>query len=1127
MGHDDLDKDTKSDSLKETQILSKLATLETNSILVGRFKVLSLQGCGRFGCVYKAKDLQLDSDVAIKVLHQHLVSDTSLRNFKNEILTLRQLSHPNIVRVHEYYESDDCHFITMDWIEGDSLNDWLEKHHPLSSDLIDSLVEQLIQALSVTESKGINHKDLKPENILIDEQQQLYIADFGIATAIGEKASSVIAGTPHYSPPEYLESGKVSKSIDIYAFGLILHELITGKAPYKAQTQEQLIQEKYQQQKLSLDSEYCKYNAVIEACTAPLDTARPESVSQVKELISENLKPESANNTSLKALFGLVIIAIAGIAGYFIYSSKTEEGAEKLVATAQIETKSLTILPFATEGTSAEPWLTNGLPIFVSNELSSSPKLRIIGFERSKETLDLLGYKQPLDDAKLKVIAELTQSSYLLQTNIIAISPTEFQVDVNLIQVVGSGLQSDSVYSFQSKKDVIAQKFNQVPQMVSNRLGLKTIEDIETLPQGISLKTLSEIEFLLGKGDLSKAKAELKGLLNATPSYARGWLQLGQIEAAEGNILSAEPALQKALEFSRENSLVKSMAQAELQLLSEDIDGAINTYQVVLKQLPNNHETRFSLAQLFIEQQSFEEAERELNTIVKSDENHPQAWYELAKVSIWQGNTQEAVDNYLVKALVTAKKLKDKQLEGDVLNAFGVAYHRLGQLDDALDYYQQGLVFRKAVKDARGVVTSLSNLAAVYAVKGDYEKAEASLLNALEENKSRNDAVKQADLFNELGVIAEEQGFYQKALDHFRASLSIRMKLDDDWLKAESLNNVAYIFFLLSDEEQATIYWEQAKAYYQKVDDPVGVIRVDENMAQLDLQKGHWQKAYQSYQAALKKSEELNLLEEAIVAKAYLAKIAFLQSNFESSLQELETIKDELKDRQDVRGQVEFSLWLADWSLLIGNYERSDAVLKELEPLMAQENNRSQQLIYQTYQARLELYRGQDSGIPQEISLDNVTAKAGLEHLIYLFEYAVLSNDTDANKSTVFNRADILFERYDLDLHKFYHLRKLILSGFYFAQHNDIEQLEQTLNRTLLLNRGVGTYWRNYQVDRLQSIYYKMNNKTAEAQERSQQAVAKITELLQQLPEQQRQHFISLQGRYFKNDNMMEQLYDK
>ncbi|GAA0212312.1 hypothetical protein GCM10009123_19470 [Kangiella japonica] len=1127
MGHDDLDKNTKSGSLKETQILSQFATLETNTVLVGRFKVLSLQGCGRFGCVYKAKDLQLDSDVAIKVLHQHLVSDVSLRNFKNEILTLRQLSHPNIVRVHEYYESDDCHFITMDWIEGDTLSDWLKKHHPLTKATVSHLIEQLIQALTITESKGINHKDLKPENILIDEQQQLYIADFGIASAIGEKASSIISGTPLYSPPEYLESGKVTESIDIYAFGVILHELVKGETPYQAQTHEELIKEKYKQHKFQLTKEFSEYAQVIQACTAPIDTARPQSVENVRELLSAGDNDNNKSRTSLKPIFALVVLLVVGILGYIFYDSSADKGLNDIVSEGAVNAISLTILPFETEASNAEPWLTNGLPIFISNELSDAPNLRVIGYERSKETLDLLGYSQPLDDAKVKVISELTQSPYLLHTKVIAISPNKYQVSANLIEVSGRSIQNTPLLSFQSNKDEIAQSFSHLPKVISKRLGVTRIDDTENLPENINLKVLSKIEFLLGKGEISLAKTELSQLLKNTPNYARGWLQLGRLEASEGNILSAESSLQKALEKSSKNSLIRSMTQAELQLLSENIDGAIKTYQDILKELPNNHEIRFNLAQLLIEQQSFEEAEIELNVIVKNDENHPQAWYELAKVSIWQGNTQEAVDNYLVKALVTAKKLKDKQLEGDVLNAFGVAYHRLGQLEDSLDYYQQGLGYREAVNDARGVVTSLSNLAAVYAVKGEYELAEESLLKALEVNKIRNDAVKQADLYNELGIIAEEQGDYKKALDHFRASLSIRMKLEDDWLKAESLNNVAYIFFLLSDEEKATIYWEQAKAYYEKVDDPVGIVRVNENMAQLELQKGNWQKAYQMYKSALDKANELNLLEEAIVSKAYLAKIAFLQSNFEQPLQELLQIKEELKERQDVRGQVEFSLWLADWSLFSGNYEQATAVLKDMAPLMEQENNRSQQLIYDTHNDRLGLYSGRDLAPPEDKSLNNITSKAALEHLIYKLEYAVLSAGSEKDKQTAFDTASQQFESYDLDLHKFYRLRKLILAGFYYAQHNDVGALESNLNQLVLLNRGMGTYWRSYQIDRLQSIYYEMNNKKDEAINSSKSAINKLLELQKQLPEKQQQHFISLQGRYFKNDKMMEQLDDK
>lgn len=1134
MGHDDLDQNTKSGSLKETQILSKPATLETDSVLVGRFKIQSLQGCGRFGCVYKATDLQLDSNVAIKVLHQHLVSEASLRVFKNEILTLRQLSHPNIVRVHEYYEDEHIHFITMDWIQGDTLKDWIEQH-TVTEETLNDFTGQILSALEVTESKAISHKDLKPENILIDNNQHLYIADFGIASAVGDKASAVITGTPLYSPPEYLESGKSVASIDIYAFGLILYELITKKLPYHAQTQEELIKEKLSSQKVKFEKRFARYEKLVQRCIAPLADSRPKTASEARKLIDASQDKGMSRQSKLTAIsVATVLLALIASGLYFFRADnlggKKLIGAKQLIEAQQEGVQSLAVLPFDTK--SAEAWLIDGLPHLLSDELSQISDLRIVGYERSRETMDLLGYQTPLDEQKLKVISDLTQSTYLLNTKLVPIGPNRYQVNAELIRVAGNTVETSDIIQFQSNKESLAQEFSSLVVAVNEQFGLESLDTELYLPQGVHLETISEVEVLLKNGEDARAKELLEKLLNSEAEYSKGWLLLGQLEASIGSILEAESAFQKAVETSPQNSLVRNQAQAELQLLAGDIDSAIETYRSILQRLPNNSDIRLELAQLLIQQQSLETAKQELITVVESDENHPIAWYELSKVAIWQGETQEAVDNYLVKALVTAKKLKNTQLQGDVLNAFGVAHHRLGQLDLALDYYKQGLTDRKKVNDSRGIVTSLSNLASVYAVKGEYQQAEQNLLQALETNKSRNDAVKQADLFNELGVIAEEQGLYSKALEHFQSSLSIRMKLDDDWLKAESLNNVAYIFFLLSDEEQATIYWEQAKAYYEKVDDPVGVVRVNENMAQLELQKGNWQSAYRMYQSALEKSEELNLTEETIVAQAYLAKIAFLQGNFEQPPLQLNDIKTELKDRQDVRGQVEFGLWLTDWSISTGAYQQAESILAELMPLMEQEKNRSQQLIYNTLASRLSLYQGDDLPIASNQEFEQVTSKAALESLVLQLEALLFSNTMQEGASDKFLEVSQEFDQYDLDLHRYFLLRKLILLGYYHAQSGDDEALKTVLDQLTMLKRGVGTYWRNYQIERLESIYYGMIKNSEKARESAQKALKSFTELKQQLPEQQQQHIISLQGRYFsadqsKDDFFMEQVNDK
>ncbi len=1130
MGHDDLDKNTKSDSLKETQVLSKPATLETDSVLVGRFKIQSLQGCGRFGCVYKATDLQLDSDVAIKVLHAHLVSDDSLRVFKNEILTLRQLSHPNIVRVHEYYEDDNTHFITMDWIQGDTLKDCIEQHK-VKEETLNGFIEQILSALEVTESKGISHKDLKPDNILIDSDDHLYIADFGIASAVGDQASAVITGTPLYSPPEYLESGKAAASIDIYAFGLILYELITKELPYQAQTQAELIKEKLQSQNIKLEKAFSQYEKVVQHCIAPLADSRPKTVLEVRQLIKSSSDKSPKRNSTVTAIGVATVVLVLVAAGIYLFRGDKSIVSEQSIVAQQEGLQSLAVLPFDTKST--EAWLTDGLPHLLSDELSQISELRIVGYERSRETMDLLGYQTPLDQQKLKVISDLTQSSYLLNTKLVPVGPSQYQVNAELIRVAGNTVETSDIIQFQSSKEGLAQEFSSLVTAVNNQFGLESLDTESYLPQGISLEAISDVEALLQKGEGGRAKEQLEILLETEPEYSKGWLLLGQLEASKGNVLEAESALQKAMETSPENSLVRKQTQAELQLLAGDIDAAIETYRSILQQLPNNSDTRLGLAQLLIEQQSLETAKQELITVVENDENHPIAWYELSKVAIWQGETQEAVDNYLVKALVTAKKLKNTQLQGDVLNAFGVAHHRLGQLDLALDYYQQGLTAREKMDDKRGVVTSLSNLASVYAVKGEYHKAEESLLKALETNETRNDAIKQADLFNELGVIAEEQGLYSKALEHFQASLSIRMKLDDDWLKAESLNNVAYIFFLLSDEEQATIYWEQAKAYYEKVDDPVGVVRVNENMAQLELQKGNWQSAYRMYQSALEKSEELNLTEETIVSKAYLAKIAFIQGNFEQPPLQLSDIKAELKQRQDVRGQVEFSLWLTDWYISTGAYQQAESMLTELTPLMEQEKNRSQQLIYNTLDSRLSLYRGEETETTAEQKFEQVTSKAALESLVHQLEILLFNNAANKeNTGDEFVEVSQKFDQYDLDLHRYYLLRKLILLGFFHAQKGDDESLKTVLDQLVMLKRGVGTYWRNYQIERLESIYYGMIKNSEKANDSALKALKSFTELKQQLSEQQQQHLISLQGRYFSDgqpqvDLFMEQINDK
>ena len=200
---------------------------------------------------------------------------------------------------------------------------------------------------------------------------------------------------------------------------------------------------------------------------------------------------------------------------------------------------------------------------------------------------------------------------------------------------------------------------------------------------------------------------------------------------------------------------------------------------------------------------------------------------------------------------------------------------------------------------------------------------------------------------------------------------------------------------------------------------------------------------------------------------------------------------------------------------------------------MEQEKNRSQQLIYNTLASRLSLYRGEETETIAEQKFEQVTSKAALESLVHQLEILLFNNAANKeNTGDEFVEVSQKFDQYDLDLHRYYLLRKLILLGFFHAQKGDDESLKTVLDQLVMLKRGVGTYWRNYQIERLESIYYGMIKNSEKANDSALKALKSFTELKQQLSEQQQQHLISLQGRYFSDgqpqvDLFMEQINDK
>ena len=201
------------------------------TMLAGRYRIVGLLGRGGMGEVYRADDLKLGQAVALKFLPLRVTArPDSLARFHQEVRLARQVSHPNVCRVHDIGEADLQHFLSMEYIDGEDLASLLRRIGRLPQDKAMELAQQLCAGLAAAHARGVLHRDLKPANVLIDREGRAHLADFGLADLAGRRTGGhEIEGTPGYMAPEQLEGREVTTRTDVYALGLVLYEMFTGR----------------------------------------------------------------------------------------------------------------------------------------------------------------------------------------------------------------------------------------------------------------------------------------------------------------------------------------------------------------------------------------------------------------------------------------------------------------------------------------------------------------------------------------------------------------------------------------------------------------------------------------------------------------------------------------------------------------------------------------------------------------------------------------------------------------------------------------------------------------------------------------------------------------------------------
>ena len=210
------------------------------TVIAERYRIISLLGRGGMGEVFRADDLTLGQPVALKFLPKAMTDEFMLERFRNEVRMARRISHSNVCRVFDIGETDNQVFLSMEYVDGEDLSSLLQRVGRLPSDKALEIARKICAGLAAAHDKGVLHRDLKPANVMLDRRGEVHIMDFGLA-GLAHEIEDVRSGTPAYMAPEQLAGNEVTARSDIYALGLVLYELFTGKPAFQGNTHDEIM----------------------------------------------------------------------------------------------------------------------------------------------------------------------------------------------------------------------------------------------------------------------------------------------------------------------------------------------------------------------------------------------------------------------------------------------------------------------------------------------------------------------------------------------------------------------------------------------------------------------------------------------------------------------------------------------------------------------------------------------------------------------------------------------------------------------------------------------------------------------------------------------------------------------
>ena len=886
-----------------TGVVTRVSTFAAGDVLCSRFRVERFIASGGMGELYAARDLALGELVALKTVRPEIaLNPRAHQRFLREVQLARKVTHANICRIFDLFQhaatdgattsSKPVSFVTMELLNGETLADRLRREGRLTVEQAMPLVRQMAAALSAAHAAGVVHRDFKTGNVMLLDAEsgdapRVVVTDFGLAYRVGETGGDdsapmtlvgEILGTPGYMAPEQFEGSAITPATDIYAFGAVLYELVTGTLPFADERRAAGALNRGPgpvPPRELVPGLPDRWNDTILRCLARSPHARFATADEVLGALEGSAA--SRRWASRPAALAAGVVAAIALLAVLLVSWEARDADSALDPPAapspQSMRPSVAVLGFRNlAGRQDTDWLSTALAEMLSAELAAGESLRAI----PGETIHRMKADLALADADsyaaetLARIRDSLGSDLVVSGSYVTVggeNDAEMRVDVRL-QDSRAG-ETIAVITETGRTATLFELVSRVGAALRSRIG---VQSAATATARTSLPSSPEAARLYSEGltrlrqlDALGARELLERAIEADAEFplahsalAATWASLGYDNRA---LAAAERALALSGELPRAERLqvdatYREMARAWSEAIAiwqtlvtffpDDIEhvlrladaqqrsgaprDAVATIEAFRARFPGPRDPRLDLAVARAAEPLSDFARMQAAAVAAATLGSAQGARRLVADArlleggalVRQGRVDEAMPLF-EEARATYEQAGDRNGVARTLNNMGIALTGTDDRDGALAFYEEGLAIAREIGNQDLVARFLNNAAILHRRGGDFARALAMNQEALGIRRDSGDRTNAAVSLNNIGNILLELGDFDGASRHYQESAEVSRAVGDRSGLARALRNAGEALLRQGQLARARTLNEEALAIRRGIDDPASV----------------------------------------------------------------------------------------------------------------------------------------------------------------------------------------------------------------------------------------------------------------------------------------------------------------